>query len=218
MRNQTAVEWLEQNMPDISKHIPLGIAIEFAAKIQQAKTMEKEQVAECPKGIKENEKAHTKAKKPPIGIMPKKIHYETRLSELRNVISMHMQAGIGVNTDWVKECNEIVKALEDIEMEEMREMEENRRNSIIHLYLFLDHNRLDLQVKRLSYQNDLWTAYIDYFDMKMGSLLVGVHGSGKNPSDAILDYANRIRGKEFVFMATTKHRKEFCVPKGLFYN
>ena len=41
---QTAVEWLEQNMPNISKHIPLGIALEFTAKFQQAKKMEKEQL------------------------------------------------------------------------------------------------------------------------------------------------------------------------------
>jgi hypothetical protein len=34
---QTALEWLEQNMPNISKHIPLGIALEFMAKLNHAK-------------------------------------------------------------------------------------------------------------------------------------------------------------------------------------
>ena len=38
----TAVEWLEENMPNISKHISLGVAIEFTAKFQQAKQKEKE--------------------------------------------------------------------------------------------------------------------------------------------------------------------------------
>ena len=44
---QTAVEWMEQNMPDISKHIPLGIALEFAGKFQHAKEMEKEQLKDA---------------------------------------------------------------------------------------------------------------------------------------------------------------------------
>jgi len=44
MDNQTAVEWLIQNMPNISKHIPFGIALEITAKFQQAKAMEKQQI------------------------------------------------------------------------------------------------------------------------------------------------------------------------------
>jgi hypothetical protein len=44
---QTAVEWLEQNMPNISKHIPLGVALEFTAKFQQAKEIEKEQLKDA---------------------------------------------------------------------------------------------------------------------------------------------------------------------------
>ena len=39
---QTAVEWLEMNMPDISKHIPMGIALEFVGKFQYAKDLEKQ--------------------------------------------------------------------------------------------------------------------------------------------------------------------------------
>lgn len=44
---QTAVEWLEQNMPNISKHIPLGIALEFIAKFNHAKEIEKEQLKDA---------------------------------------------------------------------------------------------------------------------------------------------------------------------------
>jgi len=44
---QTAVEWMEQNIPDISKYIPLGIALEFAGKFQHAKEMEKEQLKDA---------------------------------------------------------------------------------------------------------------------------------------------------------------------------
>jgi hypothetical protein len=44
---QTALEWLEQNMPNISKHIPLGIALEFMAKLNHAKKIEKEQLKDA---------------------------------------------------------------------------------------------------------------------------------------------------------------------------
>ena len=44
---QTAIEWLESNMPNISKHIPLGIALEFASKFQRAKEIEKEQIKDA---------------------------------------------------------------------------------------------------------------------------------------------------------------------------
>jgi hypothetical protein len=44
---QTAVEWLEQNMPNISKHIPLGIAFEFTVKVNHAKKIEKEQLKDA---------------------------------------------------------------------------------------------------------------------------------------------------------------------------
>jgi hypothetical protein len=44
---QTAVEWLELNMPNISEHIPLGIALEFIAKLNHAKEIEKEQLKDA---------------------------------------------------------------------------------------------------------------------------------------------------------------------------
>jgi hydroxymethylpyrimidine/phosphomethylpyrimidine kinase len=40
----TALEWLEQNMPNLSEYIPLGIVYEFTAKLQKAKELEKEQL------------------------------------------------------------------------------------------------------------------------------------------------------------------------------
>jgi len=50
---KTAVEWLEQNMPNISKHIPLGIALEFTAKFQQAKEMEKQRMIDLVQRLKD---------------------------------------------------------------------------------------------------------------------------------------------------------------------
>jgi hypothetical protein len=44
MENMTAVEWLEANMPNLSKYISQGMALELLAKFQQAKQMEREQI------------------------------------------------------------------------------------------------------------------------------------------------------------------------------
>lgn len=41
---KTAVEWLVEEMPDISGYIPTGIALQFTAKLEQAKEMEKQQI------------------------------------------------------------------------------------------------------------------------------------------------------------------------------
>lgn len=43
---QTAVEWLVSNMPNIGEYIyiPLGVKLEFQAKIDQAKEMERQQI------------------------------------------------------------------------------------------------------------------------------------------------------------------------------
>jgi len=39
---QTAVEWLESNLPDMSKTIGVGLALELTAKINHAKEIEEE--------------------------------------------------------------------------------------------------------------------------------------------------------------------------------
>jgi hypothetical protein len=46
-KKQTAVEWLQNNMPDIYLIIPIRLALEFHAKFQQALQMEREQIEEA---------------------------------------------------------------------------------------------------------------------------------------------------------------------------
>ena len=41
---QSSVEWLAENIPDLSKYIPFGVSMELHAKFQQAKAMHKEEV------------------------------------------------------------------------------------------------------------------------------------------------------------------------------
>lgn len=46
-KKQTAVEWLQHNMPDIYLIIPVRLSLEFHAKFQQALQMEREQIEEA---------------------------------------------------------------------------------------------------------------------------------------------------------------------------
>ena len=43
-KKQSSIEWLEQNMPDLSNYIPIGVSLELHAKFQQAKAMHKEEI------------------------------------------------------------------------------------------------------------------------------------------------------------------------------
>lgn len=46
-KQQTAVDWLIANMPNIGNYIPYGIALEITAKFQQAKAMERQQIIDA---------------------------------------------------------------------------------------------------------------------------------------------------------------------------
>ena len=47
MAQETAVEWLENNIPDISHYIPMGVTLEVDAKFQEAERMHKEQIIDA---------------------------------------------------------------------------------------------------------------------------------------------------------------------------
>jgi len=52
-KQQTTVEWLVQNIPDLGSYIPFGISMELHAKFQQAKEMEEQQKNNMPIHIHE---------------------------------------------------------------------------------------------------------------------------------------------------------------------
>lgn len=51
--------------------------------------------------------------KPPLGLIPKKIHNEQvkikRFNEVCTAISSYYQAGLKINIEWVEEYNELVE-------------------------------------------------------------------------------------------------------------
>lgn len=50
-----------------------------------------------------------KTQKPPLGVMPRRIHDEKRRQELGGAIARYIEAGLPVNLEWVKEYNELLE-------------------------------------------------------------------------------------------------------------
>jgi hypothetical protein len=59
-------------------------------------------------------------------------------------------------------------------------------------------------------------AHLEKSDIKKDIGLLGEHGNGYTPNEAIRDYAKKIRGERIVFNGLSdKYREEFNVPEGL---
>lgn len=73
----------------------------------------------------------------------------------------------------------------------------------------------EIHLKRYPHQYGRWIAYFPNCEIKEGNALIGEYGDAKNPNDAIMNYAKKIRGKTLVFNAMTDKRMEFTVPETL---
>lgn len=47
MKQKTAVEWFEENIPNINMYIPIGMGLEFKTKLQHAKQMYEAQIKDA---------------------------------------------------------------------------------------------------------------------------------------------------------------------------
>lgn len=60
-------------------------------------------------------KEETKSSKPPLGLMPKKIHdlrvNTKRLNEVRGAIARYYDAGLKINVEWIEEYNELIESV-----------------------------------------------------------------------------------------------------------
>ena len=54
-------------------------------------------------------------KKPPIGVMPKRLWVESRKEELKGAINRYLEAGFEIPKEWVDEFNGYCKSYEDAE-------------------------------------------------------------------------------------------------------
>jgi len=48
-------------------------------------------------------------KKPPLGVFPRKINDEIRMSDLKRAISEYAQEGLNIDIRWIEEYNELIK-------------------------------------------------------------------------------------------------------------
>lgn len=51
--------------------------------------------------------------KPPLGVLPRHIHDENRLEDLKGAITRYMDAGLMVKHEWIEEYNELIKKKEE---------------------------------------------------------------------------------------------------------
>ena len=51
--------------------------------------------------------------KPPLGVLPRRIHDEYRLEALSEAISRYVDAQVTIKPEWIEEYNELVKKKEE---------------------------------------------------------------------------------------------------------
>ena len=74
----------------------------------------------------------------------------------------------------------------------------------------------DLVIRRYTGQNNRYCARFDDVEVKEGACLVGAHGNGRTPENAIQEYVDRIKGTTVVINARDKvYRREFNIPETL---
>jgi len=88
----------------------------------------------------------------------------------------------------------------------------------MNIFEFADVIGAELELTRYSNQNGRWSAGFRGAEVKGDGVLIGSHGNGKTPEDAIVDYVDEICGKTLVFNAySSRDRREFNVPQDLDY-
>lgn len=78
---------------------------------------------------------------------------------------------------------------------------------------------LNIEIRVLYYPNQggRWCAAFEYAEVLEGtSVLVGAHGNGRTPHEAMTEYLDRIRGQKIVLHAGNQElRREYVVPASL---
>jgi len=87
---------------------------------------------------------------------------------------------------------------------------------------FADTLNLRIEIHRrcnFSDKNATWYASFDNVEIKDGPILKGEYGNGANPTQALRDYVERIKGKLIVHHAFSKElRREFNVPDSITFD
>ena len=80
---------------------------------------------------------------------------------------------------------------------------------------YADCINVEIVVRRYDNQNNRWIAEFDHCEVKGDGVLIGTHGNGSTPQEAVQAYIDQIRGKCIVLNAGSVRRREFIVPTNL---
>ena len=83
----------------------------------------------------------------------------------------------------------------------------------MNIYEFADKINKELIITRYPRQHSRFTADFEYAEVKEGGMLASLYGEGKDPFEALNDYAEQITGKTLVFNASGTERREYLVPE-----
>lgn len=87
------------------------------------------------------------------------------------------------------------------------------------IYDIADLMDLEILIIRFPNQKNRWICKFEQCDTKDKSgdpILTGTYGTGDNPTNATINYVQRIRGKILVFLpADPDRRKEINIPQNL---
>lgn len=74
---------------------------------------------------------------------------------------------------------------------------------------------IDVELKCIMRRPGDWYATASYVEVMDNGGLRGEYGDGKNPNEALRQYAMQLAGKRIAVKAKTKERREFNVPETL---
>ena len=85
----------------------------------------------------------------------------------------------------------------------------------MNIYEFADVIDKEIIIRRYSNQNSRFMASFEGAETKENKsscILSGTYGDGKNPNEAINNYAKKIQGRILIFNAVGDKRQEYVVP------
>jgi len=82
---------------------------------------------------------------------------------------------------------------------------------------YADALNVDLIIRRYCNQDNRYMAEFENAEIKEGNCPNGIYGSGKTAAEAIVDYVEQIKGKRIIFNAGHENRREYNVPKDLYF-
>jgi hypothetical protein len=145
-----------------------------------------------------------KYKKPPLGLMPKRIHDESRLDEISEAIKRYIAEKKEIPIEWIEEYRSLLSKEHIPNIKEYAEMI-GKKLEIYHTEPSISYEGREIKL------DGSFSVIFRWCEIKNGSILRKEYGEGFTEKDALNDYTKKIIGKTLVFNATSKDREEYYV-------